>query len=67
VSLAFTTWTLLAAPLFDHYGWGYWIYYFITQSNALIAAGLAIARWFVSYKPVGAGTNPVEAPPATEA
>jgi hypothetical protein len=51
LSLGFTTWTLLASPIFNHFGWGYWIYYFITQSVALIAAGLVIARWFMPSGP----------------
>ena len=47
VSLGFTVWKYLGAPIFNHYGWGYWIYAFISESIALIAAGLVVARWFV--------------------
>jgi hypothetical protein len=46
-SLGFTTWEFLGAPIFNHYGWGYWIYAFIAESVSLIAAGLVIARWFL--------------------
>jgi hypothetical protein len=63
MSLAFTSWTLLASPIFNHYDWGYWIYYFITQSVALIAAGLVVARWFVPLR----RTESAEAPRPTEA
>ncbi len=61
LSLAFTTWTLLSAPLFDHYGWGYWIYYFITQSAALIAAGLVVARWFTPHHRTAQAAEPASA------
>lgn len=46
-SLGFTTWVFLGAPIFNHFGWGYWIYAFIAESVSLIAAGLVIARWFL--------------------
>jgi hypothetical protein len=68
-SLAFTVWTFLGAPIFDHYGWGYWIYSFIAQSVSLIVAGLVIARWFLPHYHRAAAAEPAhEAPPAaTEA
>lgn len=63
-SLAFTIWEFLGAPIFNHYGWGYWIYAFVAESVSLIAAGLVIARWFMpSYR--AAATT--EASAATEA
>ncbi|HEY0111816.1 MAG TPA: hypothetical protein VGB59_01555 [Allosphingosinicella sp.] len=46
-ALAFTVWEFLASPVFNHFGWGYWIYGFIAESVSLILAGLAVARWFV--------------------
>jgi hypothetical protein len=46
-SLGFTTWEFLGAPIFNHFGWGYWIYAFLAESVSLIAAGLVIARWFL--------------------
>lgn len=48
-SLGFTVWKYLGAPIFNHYGWGYWIYAFVAESIALIAAGLVVARWFVRH------------------
>jgi hypothetical protein len=45
-SLAFTIWEYLGSPIFNHYGWGYWIYYFVAETTAWIAAGLTIA-WFL--------------------
>lgn len=47
VSLGFTVWAYLATPVFNHFGWGYWIYAFIAESVSLILAGLVIARWFL--------------------
>jgi hypothetical protein len=46
-SLGMTIWTILAMPVFNHYGWTYWIYLFVSETVALIAGGLIIARWFV--------------------
>jgi hypothetical protein len=45
-SLAFTVWEYLGSPIFNHYGWGYWIYAFVAEAAAWIAAGLTIA-WFL--------------------
>jgi hypothetical protein len=50
-SLGFTVWKYIGAPIFNHYGWGYWIYAFIAESIALIVAGLVVARWFVPHHP----------------
>jgi len=46
-SVGVTVWTILAMPIFNHYGWGYWVYSFIAETAALVAAGLVIARWFL--------------------
>jgi hypothetical protein len=46
-SLGFTIWTILAQPVFNNYGWTYWIYFFVSEAIAFIVAGLVIARWFV--------------------
>jgi hypothetical protein len=46
-SVGVTAWTILAQPVFNHFGWGYWIYSFIAETTALILAGLVVARWFV--------------------
>lgn len=46
-SLGFAVWQFLGAPIFNHFGWGYWIYSFIAQSVSLIVAGLVVARWFM--------------------
>jgi hypothetical protein len=46
-SLGITGWTILAQPVFNNFGWAYWIYFFVSQAIAFIAAGLIIARWFV--------------------
>lgn len=46
-SVGITFWTILAQPVFNHYGWGYWIYSFVAETVALILAGFAVARWFL--------------------
>ena len=48
-SLGFTVWEYLGSPIFNHYGWGFWIYTFIAESVSLIVAGLVVARWFVPH------------------
>ena len=45
--LAVTVWDLLAQPVFNHYGWTYWIYLWLTNLIALLAAAAVIARWFM--------------------
>jgi len=51
--------------VFNNYGWTYWIYFFVSESLAFIAAGLVIARWFVPKdRPVAA--TPAEAPAPTD-
>jgi hypothetical protein len=62
-SLAFTVWEFLGSPIFNHYGWGYWIYCFIAESVSFIAAGLVIARWFLPHhRPAAAAYTPEEPP-----
>jgi hypothetical protein len=46
-SLGFTVWEFLGSPIFNHFGWGYWIYAFVAESVSLIVAGLVVARWFM--------------------
>jgi hypothetical protein len=65
VSLGLTSWTILAQPVFNNFGWTYWIYFFVSEALAFIAAGLVIARWFVP-KSVPAQAAPVEAPSPSE-
>jgi hypothetical protein len=47
VSLGISVWRYLGAPIFNHFGWGYWIYAFIAETISLVLAGLAVVRWFV--------------------
>ena len=61
-SLAFTAWEYLASPIFNHFGWRYWIYAFVAESVAWILAGLVVARWFLPRAPAAA---PAEAPAET--
>ena len=48
-SVGITVWTILAQPVFNHFGWGYWVYSFIAETTALILAGLAVAKWFLPH------------------
>ncbi|MEA3002254.1 MAG: hypothetical protein QOH81_1042 [Sphingomonadales bacterium] len=63
-SLGFTIWEFLATPIFNHFGWGYWIYAFVAESVSLIVAGLVVARWFMPHgRPAAAAAAPpYEAP-----
>jgi hypothetical protein len=61
-SLAFTAWEFLASPIFNHFGWRFWIYSFIAESVAFILAGLVVARWFL---PRATAAAPAEAPAET--
>ncbi|HYN46587.1 MAG TPA: hypothetical protein VES64_07855 [Allosphingosinicella sp.] len=47
ISLGFCVWSFLATPIFNHFGWRYWIYAFVAESVSFILAGLVIARWFL--------------------
>lgn len=57
-SVGITFWTILAQPIFHHHGWTYWVYSFVSQTAALIAAGLVAARWFMPH----ARQAPADAP-----
>ena len=49
--------------MFNNYGWTYWVYFFVSEAVAFVAAGLIIARWFV---PKDMRATPVEAAPPTD-
>ena len=67
-TLAFTAWEFLATPIFNHFGWRFWIYSFVVENIALILAGLVIARWFLPhYRPAAAEPAAAYEAPATEA
>jgi len=46
-AFATTLYTEIGQPVFNHFGWGYWIYLFISDFVGLSVAGLIIARWFL--------------------
>ena len=58
-STGFCVWEYLATPIFNHFGWTYWIYSFVAEDVSLILAGLVIARWFLP--------RALEAPPVATA
>lgn len=60
ISLGFCVWEFLGSPIFNNFGWRYWIYAFVAESVSLILAGLVIARWFLPHPPATAA--PAEAP-----
>jgi len=65
-SLGFTVWQFLGSPIFNHFGWGYWIYAFIAESISLIVAGLVVARWFMPRAYAAPVATPAaEEPPTT--
>jgi hypothetical protein len=67
-SLGITVWVILAQPIFNHFGWRYWIYSYVAESTGLILAGLVIARWFMPAARAEAAPVPAAEPeaPATE-
>jgi len=66
-SLAVTVWEFLATPIFNHFGWGYWIYAFFAESVSLIVAGLVIARFFLPHYVRDAAAETPHAPAAPAA
>ena len=48
-SIGITLWTILAQPVFNHFGWGYWIYSFIAETTGIVVASLVVARWFLPH------------------
>lgn len=46
-AFAATLYLDLGQPIFNHYGWGYFIYLFIGDFIGLAVAGLVVARWFL--------------------
>lgn len=47
LALAATFYTELGQPVFNHFGWGYFVYLFLSNFVGLSVAGLVIARWFL--------------------
>ena len=62
-ALAATMYLDLGQPIFNHYGWGYFIFAFLADFIGLSAAGLVIARWFMPKRRVAA--DPAATPPLT--
>jgi hypothetical protein len=46
-ALAASLYLDLGQPIFNHYGWGYFVYLFLSDFIGLAVAGLVIARWFL--------------------
>ncbi|URW74791.1 hypothetical protein M9980_09415 [Sphingomonas donggukensis] len=45
--LAATLWTEIGQPVFNHMPWTYFVYLWVSDVVALVAAGAVIARWFL--------------------
>jgi hypothetical protein len=46
-ALAATLYIEIGQPIFNHYGYRYWVYLFLSDFIGLSVAGLIIARWFL--------------------
>lgn len=57
-ALATTMYIHLGQPIFNHYGWGYFIFAFIADFAGFSAAGLVISRWFLPNAAVAAEVDP---------
>jgi hypothetical protein len=53
VAIAASAFTHLGEPIYYHHDWVHFIYLFIADSAALLAAGLIIARWFLPRPAAG--------------
>jgi hypothetical protein len=51
-SLAAAVYLHLGQPVFNHYGWGYFIYLFLSDFIGLCVAGIVVARWFLPKAPL---------------
>jgi hypothetical protein len=51
-ALAASLYIHIGQPIFNHYGWGYFLYLFASDFIGLSVAGLVIARWFLPRGPV---------------
>jgi len=49
-SLAVLVWAHLGQPLFNHYGWGYFVYLFLSDLVGFVACGLIIAKMVPASK-----------------
>ena len=55
IAVAAAAYTHLGEPIYYHHDWPHFIYLFVADAAALIAAGLIIARWFL---PKGSSAAP---------
>jgi hypothetical protein len=60
LAVGINLWTILGQPVFNHYGWGYWIYSFLAETTGLILAGLVVARWFLPHPRSAPADAPAE-------
>ena len=53
-ALAATLYLDIGQPIFNHYGWRYFIYLFLSDFIGLAVAGLVIAKWFLPRETIAA-------------
>lgn len=51
IALIGTLYAELGQPIFNHFGWAYWIYLWLSDFIGLSVAGLLIAKWFLPKTP----------------
>ena len=47
IALIGTLYTEIGQPIFNHFGWGYWTYLWLSDFIGLSVAGLIVAKWFL--------------------
>jgi len=50
IALIGTLYTEIGQPIFNHFGWGYWVYLWLSDFVGLLVAGLIVAKWFLPEK-----------------
>lgn len=59
-SVGASIWTFGSIALFNHFNWALWAYAFFAEAVSFIAAGMAVARWFVPQGHRAAAEAPTE-------
>ena len=57
-ALAATLYLDIGQPIFNHYGWRYFTYLFLSNFIGLAVAGLVIAKWFLPRNVTAAAESP---------
>lgn len=57
-ALAATLYLDIGQPIFNHYGWRYFVYLFLSDFIGLAVAGIVIAKWFLPREAIAAAESP---------